>query len=105
VKPSSWLFWAVVAELSAAAIYELVLAINDTVGPVSGEGPAGAAIVDIVSLVALFFASLLSFAPAHRATFLLAPAGAAFVAARFYTADPYYAPTVQIGRASCRERV
>jgi hypothetical protein len=86
---------AVVSVLVAATIYELVIAVIGVVGAVSGEAPSGEPIVYLLSLLAIFLGALLALSPSRTSVFPLAPAAAAFVTARFYTADPYYAPTLR----------
>ncbi|MGZ4391271.1 MAG: hypothetical protein ACXVRK_03960 [Gaiellaceae bacterium] len=86
---------AVVSVLVVAAIYELVVAVMGVVGAVSGEAPSGEPIVYLISLLAIFLGALLALAPSRASVVLLAPAASAFVTARFYTADPYYAPTLR----------
>ena len=83
-----------VSVLIAATIYELVIALTGTVGAESGEGPSGEAIIFVLSLIAILLGALLTLAPS-TSLLGLAPAAAAFVTARFYTPDPYYAPTLR----------
>ena len=85
----------VVAVLVAAAIYELVIAVTGVVGQQPGEAALGETIVHLLALFAIFVAALLALAPSHVSVSPLAPAAAGFVTARFYTADPYYAPTLR----------
>jgi hypothetical protein len=88
--------WVLTAVLLAAAGYELMLALEGTVGPESGEAPPGEEWVSLVSFAAVFFAACVAIvSPGRRYVFPLAPAAAAFVTARFYTPDPYYAPTLR----------
>ena len=82
--------------LLAAAAYELALALKGTVGPESGEGATGEGWVSIVSVTAILVAVCIAIvSPGRRYLFPLAPAAASYVTARFYTADPYYAPTLR----------
>jgi hypothetical protein len=76
----------IVAYLLAAAAFELVLAFRHSISP-DGEGW-----ILLVALVAMLAGTVLVFRPVRSAG-LLAPAAAFFVTARFYTGDPYYAPT------------
>ena len=81
--------------LVGADLYELVIALTGVVGAVPGEAPFGEPVVYVLSLLAIFLGALLALAPSRTPVFPLGPAAAAFVAARFYTADPYYAPTLR----------
>jgi hypothetical protein len=84
-----WIAWTIVAYLLAAAVFELVFALGHTASP-DWEW--------IVRLVALF-AMLVGAVVVYRdggAAALIAPAAALFVAARFYTGDPYDKPGFQI---------
>jgi hypothetical protein len=77
--------WVIVAYLLAAAAFELVLALRHSISP-HGEGW-----ILLFALVAMLAGAVLVFRGAGPIG-LLAPAGALFVVARFYTGDPYYAP-------------
>jgi hypothetical protein len=107
-RPSAADRWAVALEilvvvaLVACAAYEVGVALGAlSLGSAPGEGPPGGDAVLAVALLALLLGGLLSLA--HRsgrfgpgaAAALLGPAAVAFVAARFYSYDPYYAPTLR----------
>lgn len=79
------LAWVVVGILSAAAAYELVLALRHEISP-DGEG-----FVLLIALLAMLVGAVLVFRGVGPAG-LFAPAAAFFVTARFYTGDPYYDP-------------
>ncbi len=83
-----WAGWLVIGPLVAAAAYELELALRREISP-NGEG-----FVLLVALVAMLVGAVLVFRGVALAG-LFAPAAAFFVTARFYTGDPYYAPTFQ----------
>jgi hypothetical protein len=98
----SALWWVVPLVLLAAAVYELILVIDggDLIGPLPGDGAPGQVAVAFVALLALLAGALLATValarPAPRLPLaLLAPTAAAFVIARLYTYDPYYAPTLR----------
>jgi hypothetical protein len=77
-----------VGYLLAAAAFELVLALRHTIGP-HGEG-----FVVLGALVAMLVGAVLVVRGVRPAA-LVAPGAALFVAARFYTGDPYDAPYFQ----------
>jgi hypothetical protein len=77
-----------VAYLLAAALFELVLALRHEIGP-HGEG-----LVLLGALLAMVVGTVLVVRGVGPAAFI-APAAALFVAARFYTGDPYDAPYFQ----------
>jgi hypothetical protein len=77
-----------VAYLLAAALFELVLALRHEIGP-HGEG-----FVLLGALLAMVVGTVLVVRGVGPAAFI-APAAALFVAARFYTGDPYDAPYFQ----------
>ncbi len=79
-----------------AAAYEFVLAFAGGVGAQSGYGSPGEDYVAVVALVTILAGAVLAgIAAGGGAAFLVAPAAAAFVTARFYTYDPYYAPSLR----------
>lgn len=88
LRSLGWLAWTIVAYLLGAAAFELSLALRHETSP-HGEG-----FVLLVALVALLVATVLVFRHAGPVA-LFAPTGALFVTTRFYTADPYYSPTVR----------
>lgn len=85
--------------LACATGYEVAAALGwIPIGSVPGEGPAGGGAVFVAAVSALLVGSgALASAPGSEAR--LAPVvdltAAAFVVARFYTFDPYYAPTLR----------
>ena len=92
----------VVLVLAAATVYEAAVALGlISIGTLPGEGPPGEGLVLSLALLALLVGSVSAVTRAKRMTdgdpltALLAPAAAAFVVARFYTYDPYYAPTLR----------
>ena len=95
------LWWVIPAYLLAAAAYEAALALG--AAGVGREPGAGAPGEDVVAFIALLFtiaalillgvATLVSRDVPALAAF--APAGAAFVLARYFTYDPYYAPNLR----------
>lgn len=94
---------AVVGALTGAALYETAVALGViSLGVVPGDGPPAEGAILLVGVVAALAGSGLAAAyaacpyPIPRALVgLLAPAGAAFLIARFYTHDPYYLPTLR----------
>jgi hypothetical protein len=85
---------ALVAVLLGAACYEAAVALGALdVGPLPGDGPPGSGVVIGAAWVALVLAAgLVAVSPQRPLVWLLAPAAAALVVARFYSYDPYYAP-------------
>jgi hypothetical protein len=88
LRSLGWLAWTIVAYLLGAAAFELSLALQHETSP-HGEG-----FVLVVALIAMLVAAALVFRGTGSVA-LFAPAAALFVIARFYTADPYYRPTVR----------
>jgi uncharacterized membrane protein HdeD (DUF308 family) len=78
--------WTIAVCLLLAAAFELVLALQHRISP-NGEG-----FVLLLALMAILGGAVLGFRGV-RAAPLFAPVAAFFVTARFYTGDPYYAPT------------
>ena len=83
-----WLAWTIVAYLLAAASFELVLALGHT------PSPDWEWIVRLVAVIAMLVGAVLVYRNSGAAA-LIAPAAALFVAARFYTGDPYDKPVFQ----------
>jgi hypothetical protein len=92
-----------VAVIAVGAVYELLVALGVLgLGPQPGDAPAGAAVIVPLALLALLLVGglLLAAATGGRAWNgwgrLTVPAAgaaaAAFLVARFYSYDPYYAP-------------
>jgi len=73
----------IVAYLLGASVFELVLALQRSISP---RDPVWG-----LAVLAMLMAAVLVFRRTPAAA-LLAPAAALFVAARFYTGDPYYRP-------------
>ncbi len=101
MSKSGLLAGAVVAVITAATVYEALVALGVIeLGSLPGDGPPGAGIVLAAALVAMLVGVALALGmggfrgPASTAE-LLAPAAAAFLVARFFTFDPYYAPTLR----------
>jgi hypothetical protein len=85
----------------AAAAYEAAVALGViALGSEPGDGPPGEEIVLTAALLAMLAVAFLAAwwsRRGHRVALaeLLAPAGAAFLVARFYSFDPYYLPTLR----------
>lgn len=104
-RPLDWLLtFAVFVVLTLAAAYEAAVALGWlSVGPLPGQAPVGNGLVFGAALLALLvgavvfarYASLQGGPSADALQSLLGPAAAAFVVARFYSFDPYYAPTLR----------
>jgi hypothetical protein len=86
-----------VAALLGCTAFEAAVALGAIdIGTQPGEGPAGGGPVLVVALLALFLSGgLLASGITSAISPLLPPAAAAFVAVRFFTYDPYYAPTLR----------
>ena len=74
-----------VAYLLAAATYELVLALRQSISP------DGESWILLGAFIAMLVGAVLVFSKVRSAA-LIAPAAAFFVVSRFYTGDPYYEP-------------
>lgn len=93
--------WATLVVLSLAAGYEALVALEAiAIGQVPGEGPPGGDVVLVAGLLALLAAATTCVVaaalrrPARGLVWvLLAPAGAAYLVARWLAFDPYYAPS------------
>ena len=95
-RPVSVAGLAVLAVLLAATTYEALVAFGVIeLGSEAGEGPPGEGLVLACALVAMVAGAALAALARGRLLQLLAPAGAAFLLARFYTFDPYYLPTLR----------
>ena len=98
-----WSALSVLAVLTATAAYEVAVALGWLdVGPRPGQAPPGNGLVLGAAVLSLFAGAALCLVYASRPTppadalaSLLAPAAAAFVVARVYTFDPYYAPALR----------
>lgn len=88
LRSVGWLAWTIVAYLLASAVFELVLALGHTLTP-DWEW-----VVRLLALVAMLVGAVLVYRNGGAAA-LIAPAAALFVAARFYTGDPYDEPGFQ----------
>lgn len=94
--------WIAAILLGLAALYELLLATEVVpMGDAPGEEAPGGAVVALVALMAFLLAAGTSFVRSLEtrggvAVFaLLAPAGAAYLIARWYSFDPYYLPSLR----------
>ena len=104
-RPLGWLLTlAVLVVLTLAVAYEAAVALGWlAVGPLPGQAPVGNGLVFGAALLALLvgtvvfagYASLPGAPPADALWSLVGPAAAAFVVARLYSFDPYYAPTLR----------
>jgi hypothetical protein len=91
------------AVLFAATAYEAGVALRLLpLGDEPGEGPAGRGLLFGAALLALVVAAVFSAVSASRASTPAGPAialidlsAAAFLVARFYSFDPYFAPTLR----------
>ncbi len=89
--------------LVAASIYELAVALRAIpLGNEPGAGPAGDGVVWLIVLLSLLVGIVTSLVCAFGRTVewrasasLLAPAAVAFVLARFYSFNPYFAPNLR----------
>ena len=88
LRRRGWIAWTIVAYLLAAAVFELVFALRHT------PSPDGEWVVRLVALIAILVGAVLVYRTGGAAA-LIAPAAALFVAARFYTGDPYDEPGFQ----------
>jgi hypothetical protein len=98
-----WLPAVAVAVLAAAAAFELAIAFGAIgIGGSPGEGARGERVALVAALVALLAGGIWAITSAggsHSGSpvpaGLLAPAAGAFLLARFYSYDPYYAPELR----------
>jgi hypothetical protein len=101
-----WLVPALIGTVAVGAAYELLVAVGViALGPEPGVAPAGATTIVPLALLALLATGglLLSVAMDGRpriawgrlAVPAASAAAAAFLVARFYSYDPYYAPTLR----------
>jgi hypothetical protein len=85
--------------LSACAAYEAAIALEwIPIGNAPGEGAtaSGWALgVALLAMLAAAFGCVATFRAGSASFALVAPAAAAFMVARFYTFDPYYAPALR----------
>ncbi len=103
VKHGRAITLAVLVVLIAAAAYQAAVALGWlSIGPLPGQAPAGYGLVLGAALLALVVGAGLCAVyaswprpPADALAGLIGPAAAAFVVARFYSFDPYYAPTLR----------
>jgi hypothetical protein len=94
--------WIAAVLLGLSALYELLVATEVVpMGDAPGEEAPGGAVVALVALMAFLLAAGTSFVRSLEkrggvAVFaLLAPAGAAYLIARWYSFDPYYLPSLR----------
>jgi hypothetical protein len=103
LRPKAWAAALVVLVLLGAAIYEAAIALGWlAIGPLPGEGHAEEEQVLLIAVAAQLAGAVLAAAfalePRMKATaaeFMIPLSAAAFMSARFYTFDPYYAPTLR----------
>lgn len=88
IRSAGWVVWTTVAFLLAAAGFELVFALRHA------PSPDGEWVVRLVALIAMLVGAVIVYRNGGAAA-LIAPAAALFVAARFYTGDPYDRPGFQ----------
>jgi hypothetical protein len=95
------LWWAVPVALIVAAAYELALALGArSIGPLPGDGVEGEGAEELTMFIVMLVGAGLALVsasgrPSPLPVALYAPAAAAFLVARFYTYDPYYAPSLR----------
>jgi hypothetical protein len=95
------LWWLVPGLLLAAAAYEVALALGAvSIGREPGQGAPGEEAVEGAMLLVMVVGACLAVAAARRrcrsgVIALYAPAAAAFLVTRFYSYDPYYAPSLR----------
>ncbi len=95
--------WASLLVLGGAAAFEGLVAIEVIpFGSEPGEGAAGGGVVFVAALLAFLCAAVASFAHAQTARperrlvwIALAPVGVMYVVVRWYSFDPYFAPTLR----------
>ena len=90
--------WLVSGILVATAAYELALALGaGSLGPSPGDDVAGSGAVRVVALLAMLVAAGLAPLSGMRPwpAALFAPSAAAFLAAFYFTYDPYFAPSLR----------
>jgi hypothetical protein len=94
--------WIAAVLLGVAALYELLVATELVpMGDGPGEEAPGGAVVALIALMAFPLAAGTSFVRSLEnrggvtVFALLAPAGAAYLIARWYSFDPYYLPTLR----------
>jgi hypothetical protein len=105
---TGWLVWVVIWILAVAACYEAAVALGMlSLGPHPGDGPRDETLVLGAAFLALAVSGLvLPACSVSRVTTRLMPGGlcpvplvslaaVSFVVARFYSYDPYYAPTLR----------
>jgi hypothetical protein len=95
-RPLTFAVAAILVALFAAAIYEALVALGFIhLGSEPGDGASGESVVFGAAILAMLAGTALALAPHVSLTRLLAPAGAAFLLAHFYTFDPYYLPSLR----------
>jgi hypothetical protein len=88
LRRHGWIAWTIVACLLAAAVFELVFALRHT------PSPDGERVVLLVALLGMLVGAVVVYCHGGAAA-LIAPGASLFVAARFYTGDPYDEPGFQ----------
>jgi hypothetical protein len=91
---------ATLVVLVLATGYEALVAFGVIgLGSLPGEGPPGELTIALIAVLTMLVAAGLALVAALGARvpflYLLPPAAAAFLVARFYTFDPYYLPTLR----------
>ena len=95
--------WAAAIVLLSGAFYEALVALEVLpIGDEPGEGARGSDLVLVAAMLAYLTAAVICVAHAVAARsearpvwIALAPVGAVYLVARWYTFDPYYLPTLR----------
>jgi hypothetical protein len=103
LRPRAWVAALVVLVLLGAATYEAALALGWlAIGALPGEGRPEEEEVLLLAVAAQLAGAVVAVASAFRpptkagaAESMIPLSAAAFMTARFYTFDPYYAPTLR----------
>ena len=91
---------ATLGVLVLATVYEALVAFGVIeLGSLPGEGPPGELTIALIAVLTMLVAAGLAFVAVLGARvpflYLLPPAAAAFLVARFYTFDPYFLPALR----------
>jgi hypothetical protein len=91
---------ATLVVLVLTTAYEALVALGAIgLGSLPGEGPPGERTIALIAVLTMLVAAGLALLAALGVrvplVYLLSPAAAAFLVARFYTFDPYYLPTLR----------
>ena len=95
--------WAAAIVLATGAVYEALVALEAVpIGDVPGEGAPGSSVVFVASMLGFLVACVVSIRNGLRASktrssvwAVLPLAGATYLVARWYSFDPYFAPTLR----------